>query len=89
MLRTVWGVVRGGRIELLERVDLPEGSTVLVTLLPDETTLFWMRTSQIALDKVWDNPEDDIYAQLLEVGTLTRLDADRLERSLRDWLGLP
>ncbi len=66
VLRTMWGVVREGRIELLEHVDLPEGSTVLVTLLPDEASLFWMHASQVALDKIWDNPEDDIYAQLLE-----------------------
>jgi hypothetical protein len=66
MLKTMWGVVREGRIELLERVELPEGSRVLVTLLPDEDSLFWMHTSQVSLDRIWDNTEDDVYAQLLE-----------------------
>ncbi len=66
MLRTVWGVVREGRIELLERVELSEGSRVLVTLLPDEDSLFWMGVSQVSLDRIWDNTEDDVYAQLLE-----------------------
>ena len=35
MLSTVKAVVRQGKIELLDRVDLPEGSKLLVTVLPD------------------------------------------------------
>ena len=66
MLSTVWAVVRAGRIELLERVELVEGARVLVTLLPDEETAFWMYASQAALDAVWGNTEDDVYARLLE-----------------------
>ena len=66
MLNTAWAVVREGKIELLEQVDLPEGRKVLVTFLPDEDTLFWLRTSQVSLDTIWDNTEDDVYAQLLE-----------------------
>ena len=66
MLNTAWAIVREGKIELLEQVDLPEGRKVLVTLLPDEDTLFWLHTSQVSLDTIWDNTEDDVYAQLLE-----------------------
>jgi hypothetical protein len=66
MLNTAWAIVREGKIELLEHVDLPEGRKVLVTLLPDEDTLFWLHTSQVSLDTIWDNTEDDVYAQLLE-----------------------
>ncbi len=66
MLNTVWAVVHEGKIELLEHVELPEGSKVLVTLLPDEDSQFWRRTSQVSLDTIWDNAEDDVYAQLLE-----------------------
>jgi hypothetical protein len=66
MLSTVRAVVREGKIELLEPMDLPEGTTVLVTLLMEEDTLFWARVSHLALDTVWDNAEDDVYAQLLQ-----------------------
>ena len=66
MLHTLWAIVREGKIELLEHVDLPEGRKVLVTFLPDEDTLFWLHTSQVSLDTIWDNTEDDVYAQLLE-----------------------
>jgi len=65
-MNTVWGVIREGKIELLEQVDLPEGAEVLVTLLSDEDRRFWLRASQFSLDAVWDNSEDDVYAQLLE-----------------------
>jgi hypothetical protein len=66
MLSTVWAVVREGKIEVLEQVDLPEGTRVLVTVLSDGETQFWLDASQTALDRVWDNTEDDVYAQLLE-----------------------
>ena len=39
MLKTVRAVVRAGKIELLEPVDLPAGTTVLVTPLIEEDTL--------------------------------------------------
>ncbi|MCC5629091.1 hypothetical protein [Nostoc sphaeroides] len=65
MLRTLWATVREGKIELLESEELPEGTRVLVTLLPDDETEFWLQTSQTSLSSVWDNAEDDVYAQLL------------------------
>ena len=57
-----------GKIEPLEQVDLTEGSKVLVTLLPDDEVEFWLQASQATLDTIWDNPEDDVYAQLLKGG---------------------
>jgi hypothetical protein len=65
MLKTLWATVRQGKIELLESAELSEGTRVLVTLLPDDETEFWLQASQTSLDAVWDNPEDDVYAQLL------------------------
>lgn len=65
MLKTLWATVRQGKIELLELSDLPEGAKVLVTVLPDEEAEFWLQASQTSLDTVWDNTEDDVYAELL------------------------
>ncbi|MEG4571486.1 hypothetical protein QUA56_01975 [Microcoleus sp. N3A4] len=65
MLKTLWATVRQGKIELLELSELPEGAKILVTLLPDEEAEFWLQASQTSLDTVWDNTEDDVYAQLL------------------------
>lgn len=45
--------VRQGKIELLESAELPEGTRVLVTLLPDDETEFWLQASQTSLDAVW------------------------------------
>ncbi len=67
MLHTAWAVVHEGKIELLEEMSLPEGAKVLVTVLTEEDDLkFWMSASQTAFDKIWDNPEDDVYAELLK-----------------------
>ena len=66
MSKTLRAVIREGKIEPLEQVDLPEGSKVLVTLLPDEEADFWLRASRASVDTIWANPEDDVYAQLLK-----------------------
>ena len=66
MLKTLLATVRQGKIEISEQVELPEGTKVLVTVLPDNEAEFWHDASQQSLDKVWDNSEDDIYAELLE-----------------------
>jgi hypothetical protein len=68
MLSTFWAIVREGKIELLEEVEVPEGTKVLVTLLPDDDAKFWLKVSQVSLDRIWDNAEDDVYEKLLEVG---------------------
>ena len=65
MLTTVWAIVRDGRIELLEDFDVPNGSQVLVTVIPGDQQ-FWFEASQSSLDAVWSNTDDDVYADLLE-----------------------
>jgi hypothetical protein len=66
MLTTLWATVRNGKIELLDLTELPEGTKAIVTLLPDDETDFWLQSSQTSLDAIWDNTEDEIYAQLLQ-----------------------
>ena len=66
MLQTVCGVVHNGKVELSEHVHLPEGAKLLVTLLPEDERQFWLQAGQKSLSVVWNNIEDDVYAQLLE-----------------------
>lgn len=67
MPKTLWATVRQGKIELLESTELPEGTKVLVTLLPDDDEAgFWLQASQPSMDTVWNNAKDDVYAQLLQ-----------------------
>ena len=65
MLTTLWATVHNGKIELLDLTELPEGTKAIVTLLPDDETDFWLQSSQTSLDVIWDNTEDEVYAQLL------------------------
>jgi predicted DNA-binding antitoxin AbrB/MazE fold protein len=65
MMNTVKAIFKEGRIELLEQIDIPEGTEVLVTILSDEAE-FWLQASESSLASVWDNEEDDIYEQLLK-----------------------
>ena len=34
--------------------------------LANEDDEFWLRASESSLNLIWDNPEDDIFAELLE-----------------------
>jgi len=54
-------------IEPLEGVTFPEGAKVIVTLLTEEDEpQFWLSASETSLAEVWENDEDNIYAELLQ-----------------------
>jgi hypothetical protein len=56
MLKTVWAVVREGKIERLENLLLSEGTRILVTVMPDEDEQqFWMEASERSLAAVLEN----------------------------------
>jgi hypothetical protein len=44
--------------------DLERGPSAAQTQT-DAETVFWLQASQSSLDAVWNNDEDDVYAQLL------------------------
>ena len=56
--------VNDGRIEL-KGLDVPDGTEVLVTILSNGDE-FWLNAGGPSLNAIWDNPEDDVYAELLE-----------------------
>jgi hypothetical protein len=64
MIVTLKAVIHDGKVELVEPATLPEGAKVLVTVLTDEGSDFWLDASQKSLAKIWHNPEDDGYAEL-------------------------
>jgi hypothetical protein len=76
MLKTLWAEVKQGKIELLELADLPEGTKVLVTILPTKETEQWLETKPVTRDDIWDSPgvSDDIWDNIedkVEVSSLS------------------
>ena len=65
MLNSALAIVKNGKIETLEHIELAEGKKVLITMLPDDDT-FWQEASEETLKQIWDNKEDDVYARLLD-----------------------
>jgi len=65
MQERIRAVVDKGRIEPLEKLEMPDGTEVLVTILSNGDD-FWLKVSEQSLNAIWDNPEDDVYAELLE-----------------------
>ena len=66
MLNTIWAVVQDGKIQTLDEISAPEGTRAIITLLVEDEADFWQAASSASLDEVWDNAEDDVYAELLE-----------------------
>ncbi len=66
MLKTHLAIIKNGKIQIQEPTEYPEGTKVLVTVLPENEDQFWFRLSQPALDEIWGNHEDDIYELLLQ-----------------------
>lgn len=67
VLQTVWAEIRNGKIEPLDNIPLPEGAKAIVTFVPgDDDGRFWLFASEQALAEVWENSDDDIYAELLQ-----------------------
>ena len=65
MQERIRAIVNEGRIEPLEKLDVPNGTEVLVTILSNGDD-FWLKASERSLEAIWDNTEDDVYAELLE-----------------------
>ena len=65
MQERIRAVVKEGRIEPIEKLDVPNGTELLVTILSNGDD-FWLNASEPSLKAIWDNPEDDVYAELLE-----------------------
>ena len=63
---TVRGIVHAGKIEFLDEVEVPEGTEVLVSVPSIADNEFWLKASERSLDAIWNNPEDDVYEQLLK-----------------------
>lgn len=61
----VRAIMRNGQIELLDKVKIPEGTELMLTPISDDPD-FWLKVSENSLKEIWDNPEDDVYAELLK-----------------------
>jgi predicted DNA-binding antitoxin AbrB/MazE fold protein len=64
MQERIRAIVNDGRIEPLEKLDMPDGTEVLVTAVSNGND-FWLKANEVSLKAIWDNPEDDAYAKLL------------------------
>ncbi len=65
MQERIRAIVNEGKIEPLETLDVPDGTEVFVTIISNGDD-FWLKAGEQALKAIWDNPEDDVYAELLK-----------------------
>lgn len=49
MMKTLWAITRQGKIKLLEQAEIPEGTRILVNVLAEDESKFWLQTSQVSL----------------------------------------
>jgi hypothetical protein len=46
-------------------LDINENSRDLASFEEKEEADFWLKLTERAFKKIWDNPQDDVYAELL------------------------
>jgi hypothetical protein len=63
-MQSIRAIMREGRIELLDNAEIPEGTEMLITPMSEES--FWLNASASTLEAIWNNPEDEVYAELLK-----------------------
>ncbi len=65
MTTTVEAIYEGGKLLLPQPLMLPEKTHVRVTIESDLERAAWLKLSESTLMKTWDNPDDDIFNELL------------------------
>ena len=65
MQERIRAIINDGKIQPLDDVSLPEGTELIVTVVSNGDN-FWLNASEPSLQTIWDNPEDDVYDELLE-----------------------
>ncbi len=65
MINTIEAVVKNGHFIPVNDISFPDGTKAMVTIVAEDDTEFWMAASKESLDVIWDNAEDDVYAELL------------------------
>ena len=66
MTTTVEAIYEHGKLLLPKPLSLPEKSRVRVTIESDADREAWMKLSEEALMKTWDNEADDVFNELLK-----------------------
>jgi len=64
MTTTVDAIYEQGKLVLPRPLSLPEKSRVRVTIESDAERDGWLKLSEEALTKVWDNEADDVFNEL-------------------------
>ena len=66
MKTTVDAIYEHGKLLLPKPLSLPEKSRVRVTIESDTEREAWLKLSEKALMKTWDNDDDDVFNELLK-----------------------
>jgi hypothetical protein len=64
---TLPATMEGGQVKLLTTATLAEGTDLLVTALSYDPDAIDVPRGPSVFDSIWDNDEDDVYAELLNV----------------------
>ena len=65
MSTTIEALYDDGKLILERPLPLPGKTRVLVTVETDPERVAWLRVSEEALLRAWDNSDDDVFNELL------------------------
>jgi predicted DNA-binding antitoxin AbrB/MazE fold protein len=65
MTTTIEAIYENGKLVPRHPLDLPERAKVRVTVETDSEREAWLKISEQSLAGVWENPDDDVFNELL------------------------
>ena len=71
MTTTLEAIYENGKLTLPQALPLPERTHVVITIKIEETgtdgeRAAWLKLSEDSLAKTWNNPDDDVFNELLK-----------------------
>ncbi len=66
MTTTIEAIYENGKLVLSKPLPLPEKAHVRVTIETDGERAAWLEVSEKSLMRTWDNPDDDVFNELLK-----------------------
>jgi len=71
MTATIEAIYESGMLKLAQALPLADKARVLVTIHTDEPSqnserAAWLKLSEETLTKTWDNPDDEVFNELLQ-----------------------
>ncbi len=85
MVQTIQTKFKDGQIIINNDIDIPNDSPILVSYINNIDKELNLKATEISLDKIWNNQEDDIYEQSINKANFKDNVMELSEKIQKEW----